>query len=188
MSQHVSEIASGRTTSFAAMKASTSGLLERLLYAATAADDSNRAKARSTLEGALALLLSSGDPGNLQRPQVARGGLAPWQAKRVAAYIHEHIGSRLKASELAKIAELSYSHFNRAFKVSFQGTPTAYIMGLRMRVARDKMLNSDCSLSQVALECGLCDQAHFCRMFRRIVGLSPRNWRKQFATRLSCAA
>jgi AraC family transcriptional regulator len=85
---------------------------------------------------------------------------------------------------------LSYSHFNRAFKVSFNETPTAYIMRQRVRLAQEKMLSTGHPLSRVALECGLCDQAHFSRMFRRVVGQSPRLWRRQFApqSRLSACA
>ena len=188
MSQLFSEMTGASATPFAAIAAGTSGLLEKLLEAATAANDCNRAKARNTLERALALLLTSGDCLKVCSQRAARGALAPWQANRVAGYVREHIGSRLKASELAKLVDLSGSHFNRAFKVSFRETPTAYIMGQRMRLARDKMLTTGHSLSQVALECGLCDQAHFSRMFRRIVGLSPLTWRRQFAADVNAEA
>jgi AraC family transcriptional regulator len=148
------------------------GLLESLVDAATAANDGDREKARFTLENALALLNS--------RPSLARGGLAPWQARRVAAYVRDNIGTSLRASELSTLVRLSYSHFNRAFKVSFQQTPTSYIMRQRVSLAQEKMLTTAHSLSRVALECGLCDQAHFSRMFRRVVGQSPRLWRRQF--------
>jgi len=158
----------------------TPGLLARLAEAAAAASLSDREKARSRLQDALALLTTGPEPGS--RARAPRGGLAPWQARRVAAYVHVHIGTSLRTSELAKLVRLSYSHFNRAFKVSFQETPTAYIMRQRMRLAQNKMLTTGHPLSQVALECGLCDQAHFSRMFRRIVGESPRLWRRQFAS------
>lgn len=138
------------------------GLAEKLADAAAAVTDGDRDKARSA----------------------QRGGLAPWQARRVAAYVRENIGSSLRASELSRLVRLSYSHFNRAFKVSFRQTPTAYIMCQRVRLAQEKMLTTAHSLSRVALECGLCDQAHFSRMFRRVVGQSPRLWRTRFVSGL----
>jgi AraC-like DNA-binding protein len=165
-------------------KPDASGLLEELLQTATAANSSDRAKARGTLESALSLLMTSRDAHKFPRPG-SRGGLAPWQVKRVAAYISEHIGSRLQASDLAAVVGYSYSHFNRAFRVSFQETPVAYIMRQRMNLAREKMLTTGHSLSHVARECGLYDQAHFNRMFRRIVGQTPRLWRRQFAPGLT---
>jgi len=165
----------------------TPGLLARLVEAATAASLSDREKARSRLEDALVLLTTGPEAaaGTAVRARAPRGGLAPWQASRVAAYVDVHIGTSLRASELAKVVRLSYSHFNRAFKVTFHETPTAYIMRQRMRLAQDKMLTTGHPLSRVALECGLCDQAHFSRMFRRIVGESPRLWRRQFASDLA---
>jgi AraC-like DNA-binding protein len=42
------------------------------------------------------------------------------------------------------------------------------------------MLSSGDALSRIALDCGMCDQAHFTRVFRRVVGVSPSVWRRQF--------
>ena len=167
---------------------SAHGALERLIEAARAGIDADRERARSALEKALALLREGHGPGGSPYGCPPRGGLAPWQARRVTAYIRDNIGTCLRASELSKLVRLSYSHFNRAFKVSFQETPTSYIMRQRMTLAQDKMLTTDHTLCRVALECGLCDQAHFSRMFRRFVGLSPRLWRRQFAADLALQA
>jgi transcriptional regulator GlxA family with amidase domain len=160
----------------------SSGFAEKLADAAAAVTNGDRDRARNALENALALL--SGTPRFTadSRPVLLRGGLAPWQARRVAAYVQDNIGSSLRASELSRLVRLSYSHFNRAFKVSFRQTPTSYIMNQRVKLAQEKMLTTAHPLSQVALECGLCDQAHFSRMFRRIVGQSPRLWRTQFVS------
>ena len=40
------------------------------------------------------------------------------------------------------------------------------------------MLSTDAPLSEIALDCGLADQAHLSRLFRRIVGETPRAWRR----------
>jgi AraC family transcriptional regulator len=167
------------------MASNTPDLLARLVDAATAASDQDRAKAHHTLQRALALLMAGHGSPDARGAGPPRGGLAPWQAKRVAAYVREHIGTSLRVSDLASLVQLSNSHFNRAFKVSFKETPAVYIVRQRMRLAQDMMLTTRHPLSQVALECGLCDQAHFSRMFRRIVGQSPRLWRRQFASDLN---
>jgi AraC family transcriptional regulator len=112
---------------------------------------------------------------------LARGSLAPWQSKRVAAYVREHIGTRVTANDLASLVKLSTNHFQRAFKVSFQQTPAKYVLQQRMRAAQRLMLTTEHPLSRIALECGLYDQAHFSRVFRRVVGQSPQLWRRQFA-------
>jgi AraC-like DNA-binding protein len=38
-------------------------------------------------------------------------------------------------------------------------------------------------LSRVAVACGLCDQAHLCKVFRRLIGMSPSAWRRAILSR-----
>jgi AraC family transcriptional regulator len=105
--------------------------------------------------------------------------LAPWQAKRVESYVANNLGGRIRTTDLADVAQLSASHFTRAFKETFGETPIGYVARQRMRYAQDLMLRSGERLSQIALTCGHCDQSHFTRVFRRKVGMSPRAWRRQ---------
>jgi transcriptional regulator GlxA family with amidase domain len=84
----------------------------------------------------------------------------------------------LRVEHLAALVRLSASYFARAFKVSFGATPHDYLMRLRMQRAQLQLLGSDVPLAQIALDCGLCDQAHFSRVFRRATGISPSAWRR----------
>jgi len=54
-----------------------------------------------------------------------------------------------------------------------------YIQRRRVVRAQQMMLLSDQPLSQIAVACGFADQAHYCRVFRDIIGLSPNAWRRQ---------
>jgi AraC family transcriptional regulator len=112
---------------------------------------------------------------------IVRGGLAGWQAKRVAAYVEEHIGADIRAADLAAITRLSLSHFFRAFRKSFGETPHSYVRRRRMHRAQAIMLSSNQPLAQIALDCGMCDQAHFSRVFRKVVGINPWAWRRQYS-------
>lgn len=91
----------------------------------------------------------------------------------------EALDSTIRAGDLAGVVRLSTSHFFRAFRETFGESPLAYVMKRRMLRAQELMLTSQATLSQVALECGMCDQAHFSRTFRRIVGTNPMAWRRQ---------
>jgi AraC family transcriptional regulator len=157
-------------------------LLAKLVDAATTATDTDRAKAQRSLEQALALLEGGSSPSKQLADWPPRGGLASWQAKRVATHVREHIGMRLMVGELAALVRLSLSHFHRRFKVTFGEPPALYVMRQRMRLAQDLLVTTGAPLSHVALECGLYDQAHFSRAFRRNVGISPRVYRRQFAS------
>ncbi len=155
--------------------------LARLIAAASAALDTDRDKARACMAKAAALLQKGA--GREPPRDEQRGGLAPWQAKRVAEYVASNLGGRIRTTDLAQVAQLSTSHFTRAFKETFGETPIGYVARERMRYAQDLMLQSGECLSQIALTCGHCDQSHFTRVFRRTVGMSPRAWRRQFADR-----
>ena len=153
--------------------------LAGLIEAAGAALDHDRDTARACIARAAALLQEA----NRERPpEATRGGLAPWQARRVESYVAGHLGGRIRTTDLAAVAQLSASHFTRAFKETFGETPIGYVSRQRMRYAQDLMLKSGECLSQIALTCGHCDQSHFTRVFRRKVGMSPRAWRRQFAS------
>jgi len=107
-----------------------------------------------------------------------RGGLAPWQARKVASYIDTNLGSPLTIESLARIARLSRAHFSRAFRTSFGDPPVAYIIKRRIERAQELMLSTDASLSQITHDCGFVDQAYLCKLFRRFVGESPGTWRR----------
>jgi AraC-like DNA-binding protein len=172
----------GHSSSEAPMAADTWELLTRLVDVAKSVSESDRACLRNIVEKYFPMLPGSPRYSDAIGARSLGGGLASWQAKRVAAYVSENIGRSFRVRDLAALVQLSYGQFNRAFKVSFRETPTAYIIRQRIGVAQAQMLTTGHALSQVALECGMSDQAHFSRTFRRIVGQSPRLWRRQLAS------
>jgi len=157
----------------------------RLLDIARSALADDVAAARDCLSKAIAMLepVSGAELQPAEPPPQARnrGGLARWQINRINAYIEANIGSAIKATDLAALVRLSASHFFHAFKDSFAETPLSYVARRRMAFAQELMLTTDQPLAQIALACGLCDQSHFTRVFRRVVGTSPYAWRREHA-------
>ena len=162
--------------------ADSNDALASLLATAAVALDTDHRAAKSCIQRAAALLgidLSSEGDGTAGH-SCLQGGLAPWQAKHIRSLIEDKLNSSIRATDLAGVVRLSTSYFFRAFRQTFGESPRAYIMQRRIRRAQELMLTSRLPLSQVALECGMCDQAHLCRVFRRIVGINPNAWRRQF--------
>lgn len=118
--------------------------------------------------------------GILHRPRKSKGGLAPWQERRVVDYIDANLSSTIVAEDLAGAVGLSAGHFTRAFKATTGETPHVFLVRQRIRRAQILMLETHESLSQIACACGLTDQAHLARLFRAAVGLTPTAWRRNW--------
>jgi len=144
-----------------------------------------RSNAAACLQRAKAML--RGVDGTSPQPSErrVRQGLAPWQVRRVLAHIEANLGTPIRNKDLAALARLSTFHFNVAFRNSVGDSPHGYIIRRRVERAQGLMLATDRSLSDIAAECGLADQAHLTRLFRRIVGESPAAWRRARANPVS---
>jgi AraC family transcriptional regulator len=109
----------------------------------------------------------------------SRGGLALWQKRKIDCYLRENLERPLQVKQLAQQVSLSVSHFCRAFKDSFGTTPHMHIIRLRLERAQQLMLETQEPLSDIALRCGLADQAHLSKLFRRWMGETPNAWRRR---------
>jgi AraC family transcriptional regulator len=107
-----------------------------------------------------------------------RSGLAPWQIRKAKMHIELNLGGKVSTQDLATIAGLSPFHFSRAFRTSFGDSPHRYLLRRRIECSQGLMLSTKDSLAEIALNCGLVDQAHFGKLFRRLVGESPGAWRR----------
>jgi AraC family transcriptional regulator len=116
--------------------------------------------------------------GNHNETAVPCCGLAPWQRMRIMRHIDANLTNRLSTVQLAALVRLSPSHFCRAFKTNLGCSPHEYVIQRRIARAKTMMLETESSLAQIALDCGLADQAHLSRLFRRRIGTSPSVWRR----------
>jgi AraC family transcriptional regulator len=119
---------------------------------------------------------------DIQPAKHVRGGLAPWQIRLVKTHIEANLDGTIGVKALAELVKLSSFHFCRAFRDSFGDSPHGYVMRRRVERAQGLMLTTNASLGQIAADCGLADQAHFNKLFRRFVGESPGMWRRARAT------
>jgi AraC family transcriptional regulator len=151
-------------------------ILLALLAEAGAALDNDRQSARNCLARASALITQAAPAHSSPTP--VRGGLAAWQVRRILHMIASGLAQPLPMADLARAVRLSTSHFSRAFRASFGTSPHAYILRQRVERAQKMMLTTDEPLSQIALACGFCDQAHLSRLFHRVTGATPAAWRR----------
>jgi AraC-like DNA-binding protein len=107
-----------------------------------------------------------------------RGRLPAWQARKICEHIDRNIANRLLVADLCVVVQLSVAHFARAFTLTFGEPPHAFVVRRRLELASRYMVQTQMSLSEIALMCGFADQAHLCRRFRSATGQSPAAWRR----------
>lgn len=103
--------------------------------------------------------------------------LAPWQARRAVEFMRANLDRDITLNDISGICHVSPYHFARGFKNSLGRPPYQYLMLLRMERARDLLLSSTMSVTQIALSVGYDTPQAFARAFRRIHGISPSHFR-----------
>lgn len=106
-----------------------------------------------------------------------RGGLSRSRLTLVLEYINANLSEKLELSLLAQVAGLNVFHFARAFKQSTGESPHQYVLRRRIEQAKDFLRSSRLSVIEASARTGFVDQSHFSKVFRRIVGVAPSEYR-----------
>jgi AraC family transcriptional regulator len=155
----------------------------QLIEAACRARDGDSDGTRAHIARAVTLLDRHPGPGVTRQTsdrgprRIPRGGFATWRSRRVAAHVDANLSGKIVIKDLAASLDMSVGHFCRAFKRTFGMPARIWIRLRRIELAQGLMLATGASLSEIALTCGMSDQSHFTRSFRRIVGETPSSWR-----------
>jgi AraC family transcriptional regulator len=109
-----------------------------------------------------------------------KGGLPGWRLRRAIDAIRDRLGEGVSLAEVAEAAGVSPSHFSTLFRRSTGFSPHQYLIHCRVERAKELIRSGDRSLSlaQVAAQAGFFDQSHLNRHFRRLVGITPSEFRK----------
>ena len=97
----------------------------------------------------------------------------------VMKHMESHYPDPVTVKELATIAHLSLSQFERRFKALFQVTPLQYLIRLRLNKACQILTASTAKITDIASQCGFYDHSHFIRQFSKTFGLSPSAYRRR---------
>ena len=92
-------------------------------------------------------------------------------------YIRTHLSSSIVVEDLASRACLSADHFIRLFKQTMNCTPMQYVNTKRIEKAQLMLYSKDTSIKNIAFELGFDDVSYFTRVFKRIAGVTPNEYR-----------
>jgi AraC family transcriptional regulator len=116
--------------------------------------------------------------GSPRLPVSADGVLPRRKLQRVIEYIMENLEGSPTLEQIAAVAHLSHDHFARQFQATTGLSPHQYVIARRIERAQHLLQADDeVGLAEVALQVGFSDQSHFSFHFKRIVGVTPRQFR-----------
>lgn len=95
--------------------------------------------------------------------------------KHMQANLHQH----LRRDDVARVAGLSPSHFSKIVTERMGRSFTHLLTQMRVNRAKELLLHTEKSLSEVAVECGFFDQSHLSKHFRSHTSLSPGEFRRR---------
>lgn len=108
----------------------------------------------------------------------ARMESVPAWLERARQRLHDDWATTPSLAELAKEVDVHPVYFSRAFRQRYACTPGEYLRRCRLGQALQLLRDPRLGLAEIALLCGYVDQAHFSNSFRRLLGMTPLQFRR----------
>lgn len=122
--------------------------------------------------------------GIMRNSNQAGSFLSPYQKfTPIFNYVKKNITRQIEIQELADLANLSLSQFERSFKRTMNITPLKFINKMRIDKACELLIQTNDTLSSIAYDCGFFDHSHFTKNFKRLKDMSPSQYRSQYHKR-----
>ena len=138
--------------------------------------EKHRARAVLLLEELLLWTEAEIEQENLDQP------LSIQKVQRIVESIQSRVKRGYNFSRAAAEAGLSYSHFRALFCQIMGASPSAYVLRRVMEQAASDLSRTHLTVGQIGLGAGYTDQAQFSKAFKKIMGLSPKAFRRGIPT------
>ncbi|MBR4027264.1 MAG: helix-turn-helix transcriptional regulator, partial [Lachnospiraceae bacterium] len=101
---------------------------------------------------------------------------------KATIYFADHYNENICIEDYAKMHHMSTSWFIRNFKQYTNSTPMQYILSIRIQNAEALLQNEQYNVSEISNIIGYDNPLYFSRIFKKIKGISPREYRKNIST------
>ena len=95
----------------------------------------------------------------------------------VKEYIKSNYQKNIRRSELANLVFLTPNYLSKLFREKTGYSLIEYINEYRIEVAKIKLADKDKSISDIAIDCGFDNLSYFSTIFKKIVGVTPNDYR-----------
>jgi AraC family transcriptional regulator len=108
----------------------------------------------------------------------------PAWLERVVDLVESRFREQLTLEEMAREGGVHRVHLVNAFRQHLNCTPFDFLRRRRVDFAARKLIKSQASRLDIALEAGFADQSHFCKVFKSVTGMTPTEYQRLFSRRL----
>ncbi|NLT94935.1 MAG: helix-turn-helix transcriptional regulator [Clostridia bacterium] len=98
--------------------------------------------------------------------------------RKAKEFINENFSKDIKLEDVSKVVNISPYYFSKLFKEETGENFIDYLTSVRIRHACNQFKNKDVSIKAVSYECGYSDPNYFCRIFKKITGLPPTEYKE----------
>ncbi len=101
----------------------------------------------------------------------------------IVQYIEQHLfDTTLSNTKIAHRAAISEVYLRKLFLKYYHVTPKQFILNRRLQKAKQLLIDTTLSVTQVSVDCGFSGLYHFCRIFKEKTGMTPSEYAKQYKT------
>lgn len=149
-----------------------------LKSALTKQGDTSRLYAETLVNSLILHLLEHYTTARPNLRETVSGKLPQYKLQQVIDYISAYLDRDLSLKELSNVVQMSPHYFSQLFKQSTGVTPHQYVIRCRIKRAKELIGQKKSSLAEIATQVGFVDQSHLNRHFKRLVGVTPKNYSK----------
>jgi len=112
-----------------------------------------------------------------QEVQQLAAGQVPSGFDRLPDWVEDHLHELIGVEDMARVTGFSRYHFSRLFREKYGDSPGRYLEQQRIRRAVRLLQETSAAISEIGEQCGFHDANYFARVFRKVTGDSPRDFR-----------
>ena len=102
---------------------------------------------------------------------------------RITDYLNEHYAESLTLKQISEKFFISESHLSHVFKKETGLSPIQFMMQRRIGEAQSLLVETSLAIQEIEDKLGFSDSAHFSKMFKKCVGITPKEYRRHFSER-----
>lgn len=100
--------------------------------------------------------------------------------RQARAILAEHFDKRITIPQLARQAGINEAKLKEGFKELYGQSIHTYLLELRLEKAKNLLLTTELSITDITYEIGYSHVTHFTTLFKKEMGITPTEWRKKF--------